>query len=222
MIFQFIVRKPAVLALLLLTAGCATTRGVVNLEMGDEETQPQTSIAADATPVYLRDVVDARRFELKPAQPSTPSLKDGAIDDKAITERAIARKRNTFGQAMGDILLPEDQTVMNVVRSNVQRVLEESGYRVVDAAQPDTPTVDIEIRKFWSWATPGFWAIKIEFESELALRGLPDQPADEALIANGYVHQRHQTLTGGAWIQTMQAGMADMRAKLGAELRDSD
>ena len=89
----------------LVWTGCATSRGIleVPLTVGDNPAQGRE--------VKIVRVSDRRTFQMKPPDPSTPSLKDEAIDNPAITSRAIARKRSGYGMAMGDILLPEGQTV---------------------------------------------------------------------------------------------------------------
>ena len=85
---------------LLVFFGCATTRGVMDVQE-EVSANPETGIA-----VKFARVTDARRFEIDPRQADIPSLKNDEIDDPAITSRAIARKRNSYGKALGDILLP--------------------------------------------------------------------------------------------------------------------
>ncbi len=56
-------------------------------------------------------VEDDRKFQDKPASADIPSLKgeqsNATVEEKA---RAVARKRNGYGKALGDILL-KDETV---------------------------------------------------------------------------------------------------------------
>ncbi len=202
----------------LVLAGCATTRGVVDLSV--DEPEQATSVAPDVEyrgKVYVGQITDSRVFALKPPDPSIPSLKDGQIDNVELKARAIARKRNSFGKAMGDILLPEERTVVDVVRENITLALQNSGYEVVQTPQEDAITLDADIKKFWAWFTPGFWALKIEFQSELAfateVAGL-----GSGAIVEGYAHQRHQAAGTGAWLQTIGVGMDDLRANLEARL----
>ncbi len=198
-------------------AGCATTRGVVDLpvESGSEATPTGESRGN----VYIGNISDSRVFELKPPQPSTPSLKDGQITNSDLKARAIARKRNTWGKALGDIVLPEDRTVMDVVRENVTSALRNSGYQVVDTPTEDAVSMDIDIKKFWAWFTPGFWALKIEFQSELEFSTQLEGLASDAVV-EGYAHQRHQAASTGAWLQTIGVGMDDLRANLEKKLAE--
>jgi len=220
------------IALLLIPGGCATTRGVVDLptpstsEPTDSSvTTPSATETATATevtpskavtkaiPVFIASIEDNRVFELKPGDPSTPSLKDGQIDNRQLTSRAIARKRNSWGKALGDVMLPEDRSVMQVIEENLTKTLEENGYRVVEEPGEGVAEIAVNIEKFWAWFTPGFWALKIEFQSELKIEStLPALQSDT--VIKGYAHQKHQAATGGAWVQTMQVGMDDLRSNL--------
>jgi len=95
-------------------------------------------------------VTDQRTFEAS----SIPSLKEEAdLTNRAITVRAIARKRGGFGMALGDIVLPEGQTVEGLVKDAVIRSLRESGYRVVD----ESDAADID--QFLSWFSPGAFTV---------------------------------------------------------------
>ena len=115
--------------------------------------------------------------------------------------------------ALGDILLPEGRTVVDVVRSNLIAVLSEKGYRVVQSSDGDAIPVEVSIRQFWSWFTPGFWAAKVEFKAELAFSGSLPGLGSGAVI-EGYAHQRHQAATSGAWLQTIEVGLGDLRRNI--------
>lgn len=200
------------LASLSVVSGCATSRGVVDLADPTEHASA-SSVDPAAPSVYIVNIEDHRVFEVKPPDPSIPSLKDGQITNREITSRAIARKRNGYGMALGDILLPEGKTVVDVVRSNLTAVLSENGYRVVQSPEDGAIPVEVSIVQFWSWFTPGFWAAKVEFKAELAFSGsLPG--LGSGTVIEGYAHQRHQAATTGAWLQTMEVGLEDLRRNL--------
>ena len=74
----------------ILFGGCATNRGIVDVQVED------TANPASGKAVKIVKVVDKRKFELAPGSPSTPSLKNGEVNDKSITSRAVARKRNAY------------------------------------------------------------------------------------------------------------------------------
>src|SRR5689334_551286 len=86
----------------LLASGCALGRSVIDVKA------PARSAVASGPAVKIVEVRDIRRFEVDPGDPSQPSLGDAAeIKDAKITERAIGRKRGGFGNALGDLALPD-------------------------------------------------------------------------------------------------------------------
>ena len=142
------VRKILAVAALVLLAGCATNRAEVDvLRPGDT----QTPAPSNGKKVYI-SAVDDRVFQIKPSSSDIPSLKYDEIDDKSITERAIARKRNNFNMAIGDVLLPEGRTVSELVGNAVATAYRQAGYEVVSSpGARDVSEVKVNIIKFWSW-----------------------------------------------------------------------
>lgn len=142
------VRKILAVAALVLLAGCATNRAEVDvLRPGDT----QTPAPSNGKKVYI-SAVDDRVFQIKPSSSDIPSLKYDEIDDKSITERAIARKRNNFNMAIGDVLLPEGRTVSELVSNAVATAYRQAGYEVVSSpGARDVSEVKVNIIEFWSW-----------------------------------------------------------------------
>ena len=142
------VRKILAVAALVLLAGCATNRAEVDvLRSGDT----QTPAPSNGKKVYI-SAVDDRVFQIKPSSSDIPSLKYDEIDDKSITERAIARKRNNFNMAIGDVLLPEGRTVSELVGNAVATAYRQAGYEVVSSpGARDVSEVKVNIIEFWSW-----------------------------------------------------------------------
>lgn len=194
----------AALAMAAFGSGCATNRGIMDVQL-DVPLDPASGQA-----VKIVRVTDLRKFELAPRAPSVPSLKGGEIDDPAITSRAIARKRNGYGKALGDILLPEGRTVEDLVRESLTKALREAGYRVV-AAEGTAKAIPIEadIEQFWSWFTPGFWALSLEFEAKVQIKGNLPSYKDGSLV-RGYVLLHSQAATTAAWQNTIQKGLDNL------------
>ena len=142
------VRKILAVAALVLLPGCATNRAEVDvLRPGDT----QTPAPSNGKKVYI-SAVDDRVFQIKPSSSDIPSLKYDEIDDKSITERAIARKRNNFNMAIGDVLLPEGRTVSELVGNAVATAYRQAGYEVVSSPDArDVSEVKVNIIEFWSW-----------------------------------------------------------------------
>jgi hypothetical protein len=101
-------------------SGCAFGRDVVDIA-------PPMSVAPNGMAVAkIVDVNDKRMFEAAPRIPSTPSLQNAKdITNPAITARAVARKRDGYGAAWGDIILPEGRTVAALVRGATQKAFQE-------------------------------------------------------------------------------------------------
>lgn len=206
----------AVLALAWLLSGCAATRSTFDV--------PIAQAPADAARGFVKitQVRDQRRFEAAPRNPSTPSLQNpDEIDDPAIASRAIARKRGGYGKAMADILLPEGRTVEQLVREAVTQAVREQGYAVVDEPSPafgQALPLAVDIQQFWSWATPGFWQMTVEFEGILLLNGeaLLVSPQE---VVRGYSIVKSMAITDEVWRQVMQQGIADLVEQVKAKVR---
>ncbi len=213
-------RLPALLAALALSvfaAGCATNRSELRL--------PSPGAAAPAAPgpgapvAVIRRVTDQRQFEQAPSHPATPSLGfEGAARATAEAKlRAIGRKRNTFGQALGDVFLQDGQTVETVVRDSVAAVLQGAGYQVQDAAAAAAPAlaVEVQVRQFWAWVRPGFWAVTLsaDIATDLQFTG-----AAAPVPVQVHVEDARQLVTDAAWLdivgQALQAYQAELALKL--------
>lgn len=152
-------------ALLLLASttlfGCVSSRSVVDIDV-------PTGATGNGQKVTIT-TLDERNFQVDPRSADIPSLKNGEITDKSITERAIARKRNSYGMAMGDVLLPEGSKVSDLVGKSVAAAYAKAGYRVVPNAEKtaDTQVVTVHIIEFWSWMSPGAFSVAVNNKSHL-------------------------------------------------------
>jgi len=145
--------------------GCASSRSVIEVQspQGTNGTGQKVTISA----------IDERRFEAAPKQADTPSLKNvEEITDKKITERAIGRKRNGYGMAMGDVLLPEGVTVSQLIERSIAEGYRKAGYQVVESAEQngETQAVTVHITEFWSWFSPGAFSIAVNNKARLNIR----------------------------------------------------
>lgn len=152
--------------------GCATSRSEIKL--GAPAATPVAEVNPNAPVAVIRTIKDDRVFQQAPSEPNIPSLGfEGAAQASAeIRERAIGRKRNTYGKALGDVLLEKGQTVEGVVRENLAAGLRQAGFQVkTEKEAPDAPvTIDVSIGNFWAWFQPGFWAIKLHAEVSTNLK----------------------------------------------------
>jgi hypothetical protein len=201
----------AVMAVLLFAvlaagSGCATSRGILNINI-EPHKNPDSGKA-----VKIARVTDIRAFEEKPRDPSIPSLKGAEIDDKSITSRAIARKRNTYGKALGDVLLPEGSTVEGLIGDVVANSFRDAGYNVLrrdDPGYANALPVEVDVEQFWSWMMPGFWSLSLECESRVKIKA-PVAPFENGGKVRGYVILHTQGAGSRQWQNTIEKGIADL------------
>ena len=157
----------AVLGCVAFLGACATSRSVVQIEEPDTIENPTEGVE-----VRILEVNDKRQFEIDPPRPDIPSLANDEIDDDAITARAYARKRNTYGMALGDVLIPEGKTVADAIAKTVENGFQAAGYRVLTPVDPNydkAADVKVDIAEFWSWFEPGFWQVTVHNRSDITI-----------------------------------------------------
>lgn len=208
------VSKIGVLMLCAALGGCALTRSEINL--GSLEAAPSAAPVTKSRAVLIRSVTDERVFEQAPKDPSTPSLGfEGAEKATAdIKARAISRKRNTFGQALGDVLLENGQTVAGVIRDNLAAAFREAGYRVtnnpVEAGQSPV-TMDVRIKRFWTWIRPGFLALTLtaDIATDLEIQG-----ASAPVVVTVHTEDSRQFGSDDARIELVTRTLKEYRAQV--------
>lgn len=209
--------RAAALCVVLLATGCATSRGTMTLQVPE----PVAAPTADKVAV-IESVEDRRVFEVNPREPSTPSLKKGDAYALDATQRkqAIARKRNGYGKALGDILLEGEQTVETLTTDLVAAGLQQRGYRVVDASDAgvDALRLRVVIDKFWAWFTPGFWTVSMEAQVHTTIETREAGGEQHTLTVNGYGINRGGSGKEDNWRIAYERVFADYATRLQAGL----
>jgi hypothetical protein len=198
-------------------SGCATTRSEIKL---NSPTSAQTAVPTTGKLAVIRLVKDERQFEQAPKDPSVPSLGfGGASQATAETKlRAIGRKRNGYGKAMGDVLLQDGLTVESVIRENLAAALRQAGYQVVEPsnARPGALIIDVHIKTFWGWINPGFWSITASANIATDLDIASKTGATHVAV---HYQDSRQIVADGTWVEvidkTLQAYRAEVTQKLG-------
>ncbi len=196
---------------ILLLAACATNRSYISLVVPN----PGTVVSGDKVAI-IETVTDQREFQQDPDEPSTPSLKKGEKYELDAEGRksAIARKRNGYGMAIGDINLQPPQTVETITRQLITSGLQQRGYRVVDqgaAAPSDALRVKVGIKEFWAWLTPGFWAIDMEAKLKTMLQF--SGTADREIEVAAYGKKTAPTGREDNWKQAYDSAFQDYLQK---------
>jgi hypothetical protein len=195
--------------------GCATSRSTLDIQLPKGQ-QAQSN----GKQVYLNSVVDKRSFQVNPPNPDIPSLDPSEDQTEQIKARAIGRKRNGFGKALGDMLLKDGETVQSLTDKSIKQAFEEKGYSIInskDRVTKDTYIVDANIQKFWAWMNPGFWQITLssEISTDLTIKSSKGTTNQQISVkaADGY-----QVATESNWIEMIQKSIQlyinDLRSKL--------
>lgn len=192
----------APMLLIVLLAGCATNRSVVSIsDIGSGA----AAAPSNGKEVYISQVRDHRSFQVNPSTPNIPSLDASEDSSGDIKARAIGRKRNTYGKALGDIVLEDGNTVKSLTASAIRQAFIEKGYKVVDKPPqpgPNTYVVNADISQFWTWMNPGFWALSLSSEISTKV-----QVQGGGKTQNLVVHVKHadnfQTGTDGNYTQVI-------------------
>jgi uncharacterized lipoprotein YajG len=204
----------AALVIALLT-GCATSRSVVAPAI-DAGRNPAQGVA-----VRIENVTDARTFQARPPQPDMPSLNEQEVGDRSLTARAVGRKRNGFGQALGDIVLPENESVAKVVSNALTKGLRESGYRVLakgETGYEQAAPVSARVEQFWAWINPGFAAIRTTARIEVALAGNL-KPIEGGKKVTAEAAESMQIVTENDWLVILNKALDAWIANLKTTLR---
>lgn len=145
---------------------------------------------AQGKAVRIEAVTDSRRFELQPRQSHDPSLLPEDVNNAAIRQRAIGRQRDGFGKALGEVLLPEGQSVPALIRDATIQAFRRSGYRVLSAGEPgfaQAAPVKVTIKTYWNWM--GSTAIgNVSCRAEATLQA-PFAPLKDGMVIAGIAQQ---------------------------------
>ncbi len=195
----------------LAVAGCVTGRRTFELPVNARVAPVPTRSS-----VYIASVTDDRQFQNKPSDPSIPSV-HGDVTKLSADQRdhMIGRQRNTYGKAIGDVSLPENDSVERRVLLLVEQGLRQSGYRI--STDPSAPnSITVSIRKFWGWMTPGFFALTFEAQIECAVSA--KGPAGlHTVVVSGYGLNHGQFAKDENWLEAFEPAFDDFVTKLAAE-----
>ncbi len=194
-----------------LQAGCVTGRRALSLPVSAHDVPSPTR-----GQVYIAAVTDNRHFENKPSDPSTPSI-DGDVTKLSAAEkdRMIGRQRNTFGKAMGDIGLMENDSVTKRVRLLVEEGLHRKGYGVTDDPKASVAAT-VSIDDFWGWGTPGFWALTFEAKIQCTI-SVTNATGVQKAIVKGYGINHGQVAKDVNWQEAFDPAFEDFITNLGTQ-----
>ena len=207
------VKSVLLLTMLIGLSACAAGRSVVSIPLPNSESNPVNGVD-----IKLVAVTDNRVFQVKPGVPEVPSLSEDEEINSGIKARAYARKRGDWGQGLGDVILPEGETVVGVMTQYMQSAFQNAGYRVLsegDAGYDSAIPVTVRIVQFWCWVE---LTVGLSNISEIIIRAPDGKLEDVLIVRNKSVHKAFLS-TDEAWQQCATLGMQEISAKVSAELR---
>lgn len=209
-------RTVLLLPALLLLGACATNRSYISLDVPSSNASPTAGKVA-----VIDEIIDSRDFQENPREPSTPSLKKGESYklDSVGRLQAIARKRNGYGKAIGDIQLQPPQNVQTITRQLISKGLAERGYRVVapgEAAPDGALRFKVDIEKFWAWLNPGFWTLRMD--AEITTKVTYDGARQGSFNVSASGNKHAQTGMEGNWKQSYERTFEEYLKSLEAAL----
>jgi hypothetical protein len=205
--------KIAALFMCVTMVGCATSRS--EIELGSPQKISSGSVASSRQTAVIRTIKDERVFQQDSRNPSVPSLgfEGSALATAETKARAVGRKRNTYGKALGDVLLRSGQTVEGVIREYLASALEQAGYQIKseDVAGPLPLLIDVHITQFWSWFLPGFWSITLNtnIATDLDLSGTA-----APVTVSVHAEDSRQVATDSAWVNIIGKALEAYRTQV--------
>jgi hypothetical protein len=208
----------AALATACLLCGCVAGRR--SFDVGLESGSVAPAEPASKGMLSFGEVTDSRHFENKPEDPSTPSV-HGDVNALTADERSrfIGRQRNTYGHAMGDVVLPEGRTVQTKIVEILSEGLRRRGYAIV-VPEPGSGRVSVDVQDFWSWMTPGF--IALSFEARIGCKVTIEANGKRATFqVRGYALNHGQIAKDKNWQEAYEEAFADFLKDFDLQLSDN-
>jgi hypothetical protein len=197
-------------ALAVSLAGCALGRDEVSLATG--AITPVATAPTKGKSVFIRNVTDDRVFSKGTDSASMPSL-EADSDNAEIRNRAITRKYNAYGMALGDVLLEPGQTVTGYVGDTVRQAFQGAGYTLAKepGGNPAPLIVDVRVKKFWTWRKMGFTAITLvsDIETELAITGAKTP----TILIQKHIEEDRVVAAPSATTETLQQALTAYRTE---------
>lgn len=204
--------KLSIVFISLLLTACVTGTRSVTLEV-----PTQTSSKSGLGSVQIVNINDSRVFEQKPSSPNTPSSKSDVASLSAQAKSAlIGRQRGGYGQAMGDVALPEGSTIENEVRKLISSGLQNRGYVVSDNSNNK---LNVDIEKFWAWMVPSF--ITIGFESEITTNlSISNENGTKQAKVEGVGNNEGQVASNANWQLTYSRAFENFLSNMDSALEE--
>lgn len=215
---RFLAMVLMVVVVAAMASGCAVNRSVLKVAA------PEATPSAAGKPALIRTIVDKRVFVDRGTDPNMPSLGEGGWEKHTPEQRsrAVGRKRNSWGKAIGDVFLEEGNSVQQMIRASLGAALQRLGYGLVptESTPPDgTLVLDVVINKYWSWIDMGFATIGIE--AEIATDVSVGPPHQQTKTITAKAEKRVLAATESQWQEVLDKVVREYVANAEATLRQA-
>jgi hypothetical protein len=211
-------------ALTATVSGCLGWDGTI-----DPRVEPLAMPAGDHAAAYrVAEVRDARAFRTGIGGPWEPTLYEGDPDDPAVTSRVLARRRSSAQPRsdqrprLGNIWLPEGQTVEALVADALTNGLRKAGLRAVEqdaVPAPDERAVRAEIEGLWGRTRPSNRILRVETWLRVRVT-VPGTALEHGVLVCAESMVTTNAESGAAWRRAFDHGLADLSRRLADALRD--
>ena len=121
---------------------------------------------------------------------------------------------------MGDIVFPAGQTVQEKVAALLREGLKGRGYEIVELSATDN-SVKAEIDQFWTWMTPGFFALS--FEAQVTCKVTVTHAGKQSsFVVKGYGLNHGQFAKDVNWREAYDIAFEDFLKNLNEQLDASN
>lgn len=210
MVATMVRRSIALVLFPVLMGGCAAIDSVVTPDL------VMVANPVEGIAVRIETVEDARQFQERPPHPDQPSLASSVIGDASVRARAIGRKRNGFGLALGDIRIPEGQTVAGLIGNAITQGFRMAGYRVLSSGQSgyeQAVPISAKINQFWCWVNIGLVGATVSNRTEVVLSA-PRPPVTGNLTVSGTASESGMMVVEDDWQKIAGLGLANFAQNL--------
>jgi len=99
----------------------------------------------------------------------------------------------------------------------IASALRDAGYNVRTTAVGDAPVlvIDVQIKKFWAWLNPGFWAITVNTDIATDMKLSTDANSTEVSV---HVEDGRALVTDSAWIEVVDKALQEYRREVARKL----
>ena len=197
---------------LILVTGCVAGRRTIDLPV-----RSLSDSIEKKGQIFIGKIEDRRIFQNDPPDAFIPSI-DGDVNTLTPKQKAmmIGRQRGGFGNAMGDVALPADDSVIKRTRRLLEEGFKTRGYTITSDSSA-TSSASAKIEQFWGWFTPGFGVVSFEARVDCTIK-LKRSDESSTIAVQGYGSNKGQIASDANWQLAYDRAFTNFLSNLDSEL----